>query len=298
MLDKNKLYYLSHPFTTHGDRKENQEKAADIEMRLREKYGIKVINPILLPLGPDSDKAMKQCKYLHDACDETIFCDDWDKSKGCKEEFTWCNDLNRRYHLTELLLEDEAIDWLEKFKKRKIAINCKTEYEADIFMNILARKNFKWISGKELSKTLWYLDKEKTCYFCSDNETNRICRYCADENNDATDFETVPIDYILNQNDICEEKKLLNDKKQKCNIENNSINLNENKEKKLDNGVDHPFHYNKGIECIDYIESHNFNFNLGNAVKYISRCEHKGNKIKDIEKAIWYLKRELEKENK
>ena len=40
--------------------------------------------------------------------------------------------------------------------------------------------------------------------------------------------------------------------------------------------VDHPEYYNKGIEAIDYIESHNLNFSLGNAIKYITKCEHKG----------------------
>lgn len=58
--------------------------------------------------------------------------------------------------------------------------------------------------------------------------------------------------------------------------------------------VNHPTHYNKGnIEVIDYIEDKNLNFNLGNAIKYISRCEEKGNKEEDIKKAIWYLNREL-----
>lgn len=53
-------------------------------------------------------------------------------------------------------------------------------------------------------------------------------------------------------------------------------------------------HYNLGIETIDYIESHNLNFNQGNAIKYITRCEHKGNKKKDLEKALYYIKRELD----
>ena len=39
------------------------------------------------------------------------------------------------------------------------------------------------------------------------------------------------------------------------------------------------------------------NFNLGNAIKYIGRCEHKNNKQEDIKKAIWYLERELKKIN-
>lgn len=63
--------------------------------------------------------------------------------------------------------------------------------------------------------------------------------------------------------------------------------------------VDHPSHYNAGkFEAIDVIEDWDLNFNMGNALKYISRAEHKGNKQQDIEKAIWYLKRELERGRK
>ena len=63
----------------------------------------------------------------------------------------------------------------------------------------------------------------------------------------------------------------------------------------MDN-VNNPKHYNSGKhEVIDVIEDWNLNFHLGNAIKYISRCEHKGNKIEDIEKAIWYLRREIER---
>jgi len=62
--------------------------------------------------------------------------------------------------------------------------------------------------------------------------------------------------------------------------------------------VNHPQHYqgNK-YEVIDIIEDYNLDFNLGNAVKYILRCEKKGNKIEDIQKAIWYLNREIKMEN-
>ena len=62
--------------------------------------------------------------------------------------------------------------------------------------------------------------------------------------------------------------------------------------------VNHPQHYNFGkIEAIEVIEDWKLGFNLGNAVKYIGRCEHKGTKEQDIKKAIWYLKRELKKIN-
>jgi len=63
--------------------------------------------------------------------------------------------------------------------------------------------------------------------------------------------------------------------------------------------VDHPAHYNRhpsGIECIDVVE--HMNFNLGNAMKYIWRADEKGNSIEDLEKAAWYLKREIERRTK
>lgn len=61
------------------------------------------------------------------------------------------------------------------------------------------------------------------------------------------------------------------------------------------NDINHPDHYNVGeFEVIDVIEDWKLNFNLGNAIKYIARAEYKGDKEKDLEKAIWYLKREIE----
>jgi hypothetical protein len=58
--------------------------------------------------------------------------------------------------------------------------------------------------------------------------------------------------------------------------------------------VDHPLHYNSqgsGIECIDVVEW--MGFSLGNAIKYIWRADHKGNAIEDLEKARWYIDREI-----
>lgn len=55
-------------------------------------------------------------------------------------------------------------------------------------------------------------------------------------------------------------------------------------------------HYKKSkIEAIDVIEDWNLGFCLGNAVKYIGRCEHKGTKKQDLEKVIWYVQWELKK---
>lgn len=63
--------------------------------------------------------------------------------------------------------------------------------------------------------------------------------------------------------------------------------------------VYHPPHYishPSGIECITI--TRHMNFNLGNAVKYIWRAGEKGgegNKVEDLEKAIWYLRDEVER---
>ncbi|GAB7525345.1 DUF3310 domain-containing protein [Paraburkholderia sp. 2C] len=60
--------------------------------------------------------------------------------------------------------------------------------------------------------------------------------------------------------------------------------------------VDHPAHYNahpSGIECIDVVE--HMGFNLGNAIKYIWRADHKGASIEDLKKARWYVDREIQK---
>lgn len=60
--------------------------------------------------------------------------------------------------------------------------------------------------------------------------------------------------------------------------------------------VNHPKHYTShpsGIECIQITE--HMGFNLGNAIKYIWRADLKGKSKQDLEKAIWYIQRELNK---
>lgn len=62
------------------------------------------------------------------------------------------------------------------------------------------------------------------------------------------------------------------------------------------NQVNHPPHYNShpsGIECIEVVEQ--FNFNLGNSIKYIWRAGLKTgvDTVTDLEKAKWYIEREI-----
>ncbi len=63
--------------------------------------------------------------------------------------------------------------------------------------------------------------------------------------------------------------------------------------------MERPTHYKEhpsGIEVIEITE--HMNFCLGNAVKYILRAEHKEATIQDLEKAQWYLNREIERRKK
>lgn len=58
--------------------------------------------------------------------------------------------------------------------------------------------------------------------------------------------------------------------------------------------VSNPQHYTQGnIQVIDFIQDQKLNFALGNAIKYICRCNYKGTKEIDLKKAIQYLKFEL-----
>lgn len=61
--------------------------------------------------------------------------------------------------------------------------------------------------------------------------------------------------------------------------------------------VNHPQHYTDGsIEVLDFIEDKKLNYHRGNAVKYICRAgkKSKETEIEDLQKAVFYLNREIE----
>lgn len=70
-----------------------------------------------------------------------------------------------------------------------------------------------------------------------------------------------------------------------------------------DDKVNHPKHYTShpsGVECITITE--HYNFCVGNAIKYLWRAglkeeislEGKEKEIQDLEKAIWYIQRQIQ----
>ena len=63
-----------------------------------------------------------------------------------------------------------------------------------------------------------------------------------------------------------------------------------------ENDAVNPAHYKahpSGVECIQVTE--HMNFCLGNAVKYIWRAGLKDDVVQDLEKAAWYINREIER---
>ena len=62
----------------------------------------------------------------------------------------------------------------------------------------------------------------------------------------------------------------------------------------MSDSVNHPRHYcthPSGVECIQITE--HMGFNIGNAVKYLWRCDLKRDAIEDLKKAAWYINREI-----
>lgn len=64
--------------------------------------------------------------------------------------------------------------------------------------------------------------------------------------------------------------------------------------------VNHPAHYTghpSGVECITVTE--HLSFCVGNAIKYLWRADLKhDNAVEDLEKAVWYIQREIKRRKK
>ena len=71
--------------------------------------------------------------------------------------------------------------------------------------------------------------------------------------------------------------------------------MEKNNKENIADWVHHPNHYQRGgIECFDVIKEffgdNEFeSFCLGNALKYVMRCKHKGKYLEDLKKARFYL---------
>jgi hypothetical protein len=88
-MDKDKLCYISHPFTSFGDPDKNRVSSLIIETALTHFNKLKVVNPIGFLPNMNDEEAMRRCRLFYDACDVLILCEGWEQSKGCKIEYGW-----------------------------------------------------------------------------------------------------------------------------------------------------------------------------------------------------------------
>lgn len=119
--------------------------------------------------------------------------------------------------------------------------------------------------------------KYRICIYCK-NQHQFCCEHCDKKGNDY------PLYFIENPYIHVYDSS------------NNQILLDDvlEEEKEMENrNVQHPSHYAEGrkYEPIDVISDWNLDFDLGNAIKYISRAGRKDStKTKeDLEKAIFYI---------
>ena len=65
----------------------------------------------------------------------------------------------------------------------------------------------------------------------------------------------------------------------------------------MGDAINNPDHYggaDNPYEAIKVIESWGLDFHLGNVVKYLARAGKKGDRLEDLMKAEWYLRRAIE----
>lgn len=115
LLESDKLYYLSNPYTTYGNKRKNLVSALKIEKTLIEKYKMTCINPTALPLGNVYDICMKKCRKLLEACDVILLCPNWQNSEGCNQEVVWAKEL--KIPVYELVIKKGFIENSYSYKR-------------------------------------------------------------------------------------------------------------------------------------------------------------------------------------
>jgi hypothetical protein len=146
-------------------------------------------------------------------------------------------------------------------------IHCPTEREAIAICYLMDRANMRWSSGVNfLEITNWDEFKEQTCYRPFVQQYGELASYMDTKKTiyPASDF--LPLEFYA----------------------------------EVSSQVENPSHYGgkeNPYEAIKVIEAWGLGFHLGNVVKYISRAgkKSKNTEKQDIEKALWYISRYLER---
>lgn len=170
------------------------------------------------------------------------------------------------------------------------------------FYTVIDKDNNKYCCNEEELRRMRILDKiinSEDPYDALAELISEDCfNYCIYGNESCTDKDCKEgIKAYFNQEICASKEELIGVKRMEEELKTPDEHLEDaikEKDQQCNDKVNHPSHYNQGIEAIDIIESWNLDFCLGNVIKYVLRAKYKGNIIEDLEKARWYLDREID----
>lgn len=215
------------------------------------------------------DTASYICKTLIDHLIETVCLSDPIR------RYNICSDtieLILSIHDENIIDNDKLKEYKEKLNSMFRKVFCTSPDEKGSQLKFSEVENYK-----ELKSDLINDDNIDTCDLQDNLKYSNVT-----ENDDCICNITDPPTKCC-ENDKKSDENTNDNTNDNTNNNTNEINYNKNK------------HYvtTQGIQAIDLIEAYGLNFNLGNAIKYIARCNYKGSKKDDLEKAMWYIDREL-----
>lgn len=168
--------------------------------------------------------------------------------------------------------------------------NCKERFGA---LNIGYSMSIDNFQPKE--KSVIEHDGCNECLYEHLSESQEPCLNCKHRFPQSNTFYSISKDYFKPKEEKGHSSNCTISSKE-CNktVTNGNYGFEKNSNNEIDM-VNHPPHYQHGIEPIEFIESHNLNFNLGSAVKYIARAPYKGTELLDLKKAKWFIEREIKR---
>lgn len=171
--------------------------------------------------------------------------------------------------------------------------NCKERFGTLNMGYSMSKDNFQ---PKE--KSVIEHDGCNECLYEHLSESQEPCLNCKHRFPQSNTFYSISKDYFKPKEEKGHSSNCTISSKE-CNktVTNGNYGFEKNSNNEIDK-VNHPPHYQHGIEPIEFIESHNLNFNLGSAVKYIARAPYKGTELLDLKKAKWFIEREIKRHDK
>ena len=195
--------------------------------------------------------------------------------------------MKAHYEAIDNAKDEKAVNVSSEVVKEPVSKNEQLEEESTHIINELSGKN------EELQKELYTQKVVIETLQNGINELNEtvtkskivIAEIAKERDDKDEEIRLLGLELQKYKNDI----KMVIEQKLECLLSDNANAVEK------ESAVEHPKHYNNiaGIECLDVVE--HFNFNRGNAIKYVWRAGEKSKEkeVEDLKKAVFYLEREI-----